>query len=153
MLEPGNMISLMREEAEAYTTFDSLEKYVQEGRDLSVLPIQPLYMTLRSRPCEEIATYLTQLGALQRKVFLDLDLWTRDDLDLENFNFWLKTYSLCPDEKIRLEFSKSSEFSLYLKSKFNIWTFDVEDPQYLHCFHCVRPQICLLYYLAHKGIH
>ena len=130
MLDSENMISLMMKEAEAYTTFDSLEKYVQEGRDLSVLPIQPLYMTLRSRPCEEIATYLPQLGALQRKVFLDLDLWKRDDLDLENFNFWLKTYSLCPDEKIRLEFSKSSEFSLYLKSKFNIWTFDVEDPQY-----------------------
>ena len=47
MLDSENMISLMMKEAEAYTTFDSLEKYVQEGRDLSVLPIQPLYMTLR----------------------------------------------------------------------------------------------------------
>ncbi|MBG08739.1 MAG: hypothetical protein CME68_08275 [Halobacteriovoraceae bacterium] len=130
MLNSRNMISLMAIESEAYAQFDMLEKYVQEGKDLSDLPIQPLYMMMRSRPYEEIAVFLSKCSPTQRKIFLDLDLWQRDDLDLDNFNFWLMAYSNCPDEKIRLEFAKSSEFSIYLKSKFNIWTFDIEDPQY-----------------------
>jgi len=117
-------------ESEAYVQFDMLEKYVQEGKDLSDLPIQPLYMMMRSRPYEEIAVFLSKCSPTQRKIFLDLDLWQRDDLDLENFSFWLKAYSSSPDETIRLEFAKSSEFSIYLKSKFNIWTFDIEDPEY-----------------------
>ena len=117
-------------ESEAYAQFDMLEKYVQEGKDLSDLPIQPLYMMMRSRPYEEIAVFLSKCSPTQRKIFLDLDLWQRDDLDLENFSFWLKAYSSSPDETIRLEFAKSSEFSIYLKSKFNIWTFDIEDPEY-----------------------
>ena len=120
----------MAKESEAYAHFDMLEKYVQEGKDLSDLPIQPLYMMMKSRPYEEIAIFLSKCSPIQRKIFLDLDLWQRDDLDLENFTFWLMAYSSCPDEKIRLEFAKSSEFSIYLKSKFNIWTFDIEDPQY-----------------------
>ena len=102
-------------ESEAYAQFDMLEKYVQEGKDLSDLPIQPLYMMMRSRPYEEIAVFLSKCSPTQRKIFLDLDLWQRDDLDLENFSFWLKAYSSSPDETIRLEFAKSSEFSIYLK--------------------------------------
>ncbi len=129
-VDSGKMISHMMEKADTYTNFDCLEKYVQEGKDLSVIPIQPLFTILKSRPCDEVASYLPYFSLEQRKIFLDLDLWKRDDLDVDSFSFWLKAYSLCPDEKIRLEFSKSSEFSLYLKARFNMWTFDVEDPQY-----------------------
>ena len=57
VLNSRNMISLMAVESEAYAHFDMLEKYVQEGKDLSDLPIQPLYMMMRSRPYEEIAVF------------------------------------------------------------------------------------------------
>ena len=48
MLNSRSMISLMALESEAYAHFDILENYVQEGKDLSDLPIQPLYMMMRS---------------------------------------------------------------------------------------------------------
>ena len=73
MLNSRNMISLMALESEAYAHFDLLEKYVQEGKDLSDLPIQPLYMTMRSKPYEEIAIFLSKSSQTQRKIFLDLE--------------------------------------------------------------------------------
>ena len=31
---------------------------------------------------------------------------------------------------LQYEFTKSEEFALFLKARFNMWTFDVEDPLY-----------------------
>lgn len=117
-------------ESEAYSNLEEIEKYLQEGSDLSQFPIQPLYQLLKSVPTERAAQALIKFTKEQREVFLDLDLWEKDDLDLQQFSFWIKTYSQCTAIDIRIEFAKSAEFALYLKSKFNIYTFDVEDPVY-----------------------
>ena len=117
-------------EAQAYTSIDDLEKYVESGKDLSALPVQPLYMVIRSLSPDIVAHYLPRFSKEQREAFLDLDLWEKDQLDTQNFSTWLPAYVACPDESVSLEFAKSDQFALFLKGKFHISTFDVEDPMY-----------------------
>jgi len=125
-----DLISLMIDESKAYTSLDKVEDLVETGVSLIHLPVQPLYLVLKSHSPEKVSTALSLFSPEQRTAFLDLDLWHKDDLDLENFEFWFKSYSLCENDEIRLEFVKSSEFALYLKGRLSIWTFDVEDPEY-----------------------
>lgn len=125
-----DVLSLILKEAEGYNSVEKLEMLVDQQHDLSPLPIQPLYSALKKLDSEKMALTLIKLSKRQRQAFLDIDLWEKDDLDVESFSEWLKTYSLCPDENIRKEFVKTPEFLLYLKSRFNIWTFDVEEPEY-----------------------
>ncbi|MCB9061842.1 MAG: hypothetical protein H6622_09995 [Halobacteriovoraceae bacterium] len=117
-------------EAKSYESLDDLEKIVEKGMTFSNLPVQPLYMTIKSNTPEIVSKVLSKLSSDQRKVFLDLDLWKKDEVDVNSFQYWLQTYSLVDDEDVRSEFVKSEEFFLFLKSRFNIWTFDTEDPQY-----------------------
>jgi len=125
-----DIINTMIKEAGAYTTMENIEQYIQSGMDLSGLPVQPLYLALRNLSPERASLYLTKLSPEQRKTFLNLDLWVKDQLDLPHFAFWVKAYAQSTDENIRREFVKSPEFSLFIKSRLNIWTFDVEDPLY-----------------------
>ena len=97
---------------------------------LSDMPVQPLYRFLRSMPAEQAASFLPSLSREQRQLLLDIDLWEKDRLDIHHFEFWIKVYAQCGDEKILLNFAQSLSFQLYLKSRFNIYTFDMEDPQY-----------------------
>jgi hypothetical protein len=125
-----DLITLMIDESKAYTSLDKVEDLVETGVSLVHLPVQPLYLVLKSHSPEKVSTALSLFSTEQRTAFLDLDLWHKDDLDLENFEFWFKSYALCENDEIRLEFVKSSEFALYLKGRLSIWTFDVEDPEY-----------------------
>jgi hypothetical protein len=125
-----NPLALILKEAEGYNSVEKLEMLVDQKSDLSPLPIQPLYSALKSFDHDKMALTLSKLSKRQRQAFLDIDLWQKDDLDVDEFSQWLKVYSLCPDENIRREFVKAPEFLLYLKSRFNIWTFDVEEPEY-----------------------
>ena len=59
---------------------------------------------------------------------MDIDLW-KDELNVDQFTPWLTIYAACEDEMIQYEFT-SSEFILFFKGRFNVWTFDVEDPLY-----------------------
>ena len=95
---------------------------------LPSLPILPLYQTIHQG--EFAPALLGRFSAEQRTAFLDLDLWQKDNVDPDRFAFWPPLYAACPNERIRFEFAASPSFGLYLKAKFNIWTFDVEDPQY-----------------------
>ena len=54
----------------------------------------------------------------------------KDELNVDQFTPWLTIYAACEDEMIQYEFTKSSEFILFFKGRFNVWTFDVEDPLY-----------------------
>ncbi|MFT6070684.1 MAG: hypothetical protein ACJAT2_001354 [Bacteriovoracaceae bacterium] len=117
-------------EASAYTNMDSIEALVDGGQDLSQIPVQPLYLAVKALPLDKASLVLTKMSREQRRTCLDLDLWTKDNVDTEEFAFWIQAYATCPDEKVRQEFVGSTEFFLYLKSRFNIWTFDVEDPNY-----------------------
>ncbi len=114
----------------AFNVFDNLENLIETKSDLSKLPVQPLYLALKKMGPESVSLYLSKMSKAQRVAFLDLDLWVRDELDFNSFGYWINAYSNCPDEDIKFEFSSGPHFGLFLKSKFNIWTFDAEDPRY-----------------------
>jgi hypothetical protein len=123
-------ITLLLKESDAYTTLDQIEKYVEESNDLSQLPVQPIYLALRKLPFDKVAEYLPKFSREQRAVFMDIDLWSKDEIDIEHFTYWIQAYSLCDSDEVKKEFVESEQFLLFLKSKFNIWTFDAEEPEY-----------------------
>ncbi len=125
-----DILSNLFNESDSYSSLESIDRLLQEGMDLTNHPIQPLYLSLKSITPAKTALALSKLSKDQRKVFLDLDLWEKDDLDLDNFSYWVRSYAACPEENLRIEFAKSSEFAVFLKGRVNIWTFDVDDPQY-----------------------
>lgn len=125
----GPLEALLKE-SEAYSSFDLIESAIEGGSSLVNYPVQPLYLSIRSLPAERTSEILPRLSTEQRQAFMDLDLWKRDDIDVETFDYWLSAYAHCADDSIRSEFIKSAEFLLYTKNRFNIWTFDVEDPEY-----------------------
>ncbi len=128
---PGaDPLTLLMKESDAYTHLDQIEKYVEDGSDLSMLPVQPIYLALRKLPFDKVAEYLPKFSKEQREVFLDIDLWNKDEIDIEHFNYWLQAYSLVESDEVKKDFITSEQFLLYLKSKFNIWSFDAEEPEY-----------------------
>ncbi len=123
-------ISMLILESDSYREFDQIEKLVDQKNDLSVLPVQPVYLALKTLPIEKVATLLPRFSKEQREVFLDIDLWVKDEIDVRHFPFWLMAYNLTEDESVKKEFVTSEQFLIFLKSKFNIWTFDAEEPEY-----------------------
>ena len=123
-------LTLLMKESDAYNHLDQIEKYVEGSNDLSVLPVQPVYLALRKLPVEKVAEYLPKFSKEQREVFLDIDLWQKDEIDVDHFVFWLQAYSLVESEEVKAEFVQSEQFLLFLKSRFNVWSFDAEDPNY-----------------------
>lgn len=125
-----DLIKNLLAEAQAYSGIEAIESLLESGQSLASVPVQPLYVAARALDASNMSSLLPRLTPEQRNVFLDIDLWKRDDLDPDRFNYWLEAYNQCGDEKVRLEFVNSSEFYLFLKARFNVWTFDVEDPEY-----------------------
>jgi hypothetical protein len=125
-----NLLQQILYESRAYNTFDDIEKLVEVGGDLSVIPIQPLYVSLLNTSIEHVSTILPKLSKEQRQAFIDLDLWKRDVVDVDSFEYWLQAYTRIADDDITKEFVSSEDFYLYLKSRVNVHTFDTEDPMY-----------------------
>jgi hypothetical protein len=117
-------------ESDALTQFDQIEKLVENKFDLSVLPVQPVYLALKALPVEKVAELLPRFSKEQREVFLDIDLWNKDEIDIKSFPFWLMAYHLLENDEVKKDFITSEQFLLFIKSKFNVWTFDAEDPNY-----------------------
>jgi hypothetical protein len=125
-----NLLQQILYEAQAYNTFEDIEKLVEVGGDLSVVPIQPLFVSLLNTSIEHVSSILPKLSSEQRQAFIDLDFWNRDVVSVESFEYWLQAYSAIADDKITQEFVSSEDFYLYLKSRVNLHTFDTEDPMY-----------------------
>lgn len=123
-------LTLLMKESDAYNHLDQIEKYVEGGSDLSVLPVQPVYLALRKLPLEKVAEYLPKFSKEQREVFMDIDLWQKDEIDIEHFTYWIQAYSLVESDEVKSDFVQSEQFLLFLKSRFNVWSFDAEDPNY-----------------------
>ncbi len=123
-------LTLLIKESDAYNHLDQIEKYVEGGSDLSVLPVQPVYLALRKLPIDKVAEYLPKFSKEQREVFMDIDLWQKDEIDVEHFTYWLQSYALVEDDQVKTDFVTSEQFLLFLKSRFNVWNFDAEDPSY-----------------------
>lgn len=117
-------------ESNSYTHFDQIERLVENKYDLSVLPVQPVYLALKTLPIEKVAELLPRFSKEQREIFLDIDLWVKDEIDVKTFPFWVLAYAQVEDENVKKDFVTSEQFLLFLKSKFNVWTFDAEDPEY-----------------------
>lgn len=117
-------------EVQSYRNFEDIEKLVEKSKDLSMIPVQPLYLAIRSTGSDQLATILPRLSEEQRQVMVDLDFWKKDVVDIDGMSTWIEAYSKCKDEKVVTDFAKGEDFLLYLKSRLNIQTFDVEDPLY-----------------------
>lgn len=125
-----DLLSQLLYEAQAYKKFEDIEKLVEGGVDLSMIPIQPLYVSLRSIDKGQVAQILPKLSSEQRQALRDIDLWQKDTVDPEAAYYWMDIYSKCPDDEVILEYVKSEDFLLTLKNQFTIDTFDVDDPMY-----------------------
>ncbi len=125
-----DVLTRVIQEANQYNTIEDIEKLVEKGANLSAIPIQPLFLALRQSSHEQIAEVLPKLSNQQRQSLLDIDLWVKDELDVDHFAKWPTIYSLCSNRSITSELIQSEQFLLYLKGKFNIHTFDDEEPVY-----------------------
>lgn len=125
-------LTLLMKESDAYTHLDQIEKYVEDGADLSVIPVQPAYLALKKLPLDKVAEFLPKFSKEQRAIFMDIDLWQKDEIDIEHFTYWLQAYSLVDSDEVKTDFVSSEQFLLFLKSRFNVWTFDAEEPNYPH---------------------
>ena len=96
------------------------------------LPLVPFYHIVKSAEESFALSLLTMASTKQRLALLDIDLWSKDEISPEDFNYWVQVYSReeLRGHSIAQEFIKSEQFQLYLKGKFNIYTFDLEEPEY-----------------------
>lgn len=126
----SSFFEILAKEADALLSIEEMEKYLEQKKDFAYLPVQPVFLALKKMSDIQVAGLLPRFSLEQRQAFLDIDCWKRDEIDTQAFSFWINAYSHCSDDQVRLDFAKSESFLLYLKGKFNIWTFDAEDPQY-----------------------
>ena len=124
------IISLIVEESNFYTSIADLERISMSSEELALVPLQPLYLVLKNAAAEQVAEFLPKLQKQQREVLLDIDLWQKDRIDITPYLNWMKIYDSCPDQRIRKEFVETDGFLLFLKARFNIWSFDYEEPNY-----------------------
>ena len=125
-----DLIFQIIQEAKSYDRLEDIEKLVENSGSLAVVPIQPLYVALASTSSDQVAEVLPRLSKTQRQAMLDLDLWHKDEVDYLSFDFWIESYSKVKDSDIVEEFVAQEDFALYLRGRVNLYTFDVEDPQY-----------------------
>lgn len=125
-----DLLSQLLYEAQAYKKFEDIEKLVDGGKDLSMIPIQPLYVSLRSTSIDQVSAVLPKLSSEQRQALRDIDMWQKDELDPQAAYYWMEVYAHCKDDEVILEYVKSEDFLLSLKNQFQVATFDVEDPMY-----------------------
>lgn len=125
-----DLLSQLLYESLAYKRFEDIEKLVEQGQDLSMIPVQPLYISLQTTSNDQIAQILPKLSSEQRQALRDIDLWNKDVLDQNASLHWMSIYSKCPDDEVILEYVKSEDFLLTMKNNFDVSTFDVEDPMY-----------------------
>lgn len=125
-----NLIVQLSQESIAYDNPDHLRSLIASENGIQNIPIQPLYQALRNMNPQEKEELLPALTKSQRQNLYDIDLWQKDEIDVYHFQDWLFTIANVEDEDVRTEFLQSSEFVLFFKGRFNIYTFDAEDPEY-----------------------
>ena len=108
----------------------SLEQYLDSGKQLSAIALWPLYFIIRNGTSNEISRAMPLLSVTQREFLIDLDCWDKQDYDLESFEKWMGIFYTTQDIKLCAELVTSDNFKLYLKGKFNLYTFENEHPVY-----------------------
>jgi hypothetical protein len=129
-LSGKDLLSALIQESKSYASFNDLEQLVESHQSLAALPVQPLYLSLKRASQELVAETLPKLSQEQRLVLLDIELWHKDEVNAQQFHHWPEIYAKCKDLEVVQEFAQTTQFLLYLKASFNVYTFDEEDPQY-----------------------
>ena len=93
-----NLLSLLVEESKSYMGIEKIQSLIENGQSLVNIPVQPLYMSMRNLPIEAKTALLPTLSAEQRTALLDIDLWTKDELNVHDFSQWLYVYAGADDE-------------------------------------------------------
>lgn len=130
MSRSKDLIYQIIQEAKNYDRLEDIERLVEQSGNLAVIPIQPLYVALASTSSDQVADVLPRLSKNQRQAMLDLDLWHKDEVDYMSFDFWIESYSKVKETDVIEDFVSAEDFALYLRGRVNLYTFDVEDPQY-----------------------
>ena len=124
-----DFIQQLIKEADSYHNPNHFDQLAATGQ-MPNIPLQPLAMAFRQMNASQVARYLPHLSREQRSALLDLDLWHRDHLQVQDFAFWMEAYHLVPSWELKVDFVQSEQFALYLKGVMGVATFDEEDPQY-----------------------
>jgi hypothetical protein len=130
MTTKHSFIEGMLKESRAYLSLDQILGELEKGQDLSSYPIEPIFVLLKDLDFADRSLVLTKLSSEQRQTVFDLAVWNKDQIDVEEAAEWLVCYAHSTNEEMRFEFVQSGSFLTFLKGRFNIWTFDVEDPEY-----------------------
>ncbi|MEE2670059.1 MAG: DUF6178 family protein [Bdellovibrionota bacterium] len=130
MNKSKDLIFRIVQEAKSYDRLEDIEKLVEGQTSLAVIPVQPLYVAITSAGSDQVAEVLPRMSKPQRQAMLDLDLWKKDEVDYNSFDFWIESYAKVKEPEIIEDFVSAEDFALYLRSRVNVYTFDVEDPEY-----------------------
>ena len=65
-----DVLSKLLFEGKSYRTYEDIEMLVQVEADLSMVPIQPLYISLLTSSTDQIAEVLPKLSPIQRQAFV-----------------------------------------------------------------------------------
>ena len=124
-----NFFDLILKESENYLSLESIERALESSANLEQFPVQPLYLAFNQLTLEQQSALVPRLGQKQRQLFMDIDLWKKDQLNIGQFERWITIYSQV-EENFNMNSLKVKNSLSFLKARFNIWTFDVDDPLY-----------------------
>ena len=110
-----NFFDLILKESENYLSLESIEKALESRANLEQFPVQPLYLAFNQLTLEQQSALVPRLGQKQRKLFMDIDLWKKDQLNIGQFERWITIYSQV-EEKLQYEFTKSERVRSLFKS-------------------------------------
>ncbi len=130
MTKKENVLKAFLEESLNYRNFKDLESLIQDSANLENLPIWPLYFSLKEGTSDQLIEALPHLNQKQRQTLRDLETWSRDQMDVIEFDKWCVYIFRTQDFKVIKDLVTAKDFLVYLKGRFVITLFDQEDPIY-----------------------
>ncbi len=130
MTKKENALKAFLEESLSYRNFKDLENLIQDSENLEHLPIWPLYFSLKEGSGDQLIEALPLLNKKQRQTLRDLETWSRDQMDVVEFDKWCAYIFRTQDFKVIADLVTAKDFLVYLKGRFNIIVFDQDDPVY-----------------------
>ena len=110
-----NFLTLAVAEAQSYLTINQIEHALENKEEIKNLPLQPLYLAYNSLPIDKKTALLPLCLLRQRQLFLDIDLWNKDEINVDNFLPVVGIYAACGDEDLQYEFAKAVNLLCFLR--------------------------------------
>jgi len=128
-MSDDNFLKIYFKESQAFSNAANIGELLKSGQ-AEHLPVQPVYEFVSKLTPDQVGELIPYLTDEMKQVILDLDLWKKDNINPANFGFWIESFEKCPDLDSKEKFVQDPQFGLYLKSIFDISSFDVENPLY-----------------------